>query len=285
MAYTNNWDETDPDGSIVAASDIDAEIQQVKTDVRERIEEVIPGWPDDSVEPKIMGPGTARIIVDTNANQPASPDFAGQLFYDTTNDELYVGVDASNWEVLPTGGQTWVVVDTEANMPSSPDFSGQLFYSSDTDRLWVGVGGSWEEFSGSGATSSGSGFSIYSAASPETWTNTTGSLITKFQGYGQIVDNESAVMFNFPFHAKVFDLFARFGGGPGAGNSVTYTVRKGQADTGLDVQLTDSTGTAREVSTSVEFPKDTFFSMKIELSDGISIGNHLEWRLRVQDIS
>ncbi len=58
MAYTIPWDESDPDGSITAASDIDAEFQQLKTALRERLEQVIPDFGDDMVDPKVIPAGS-----------------------------------------------------------------------------------------------------------------------------------------------------------------------------------------------------------------------------------
>ncbi len=53
MAFTNPWDESDPPGG-QDANTADTEIQQVKVDVRERIETVLPGWSDDLEDPKIF---------------------------------------------------------------------------------------------------------------------------------------------------------------------------------------------------------------------------------------
>lgn len=107
MAYTNNWDETDPDGAVVAASDIDREIRQVKVDVRERLEQVIPGFGDDSVDPKVMGEGTARLTVDTSGNRPSTPSLEGEAFFESDNDNLYVA------EPDGSGGLQWAIVSLD----------------------------------------------------------------------------------------------------------------------------------------------------------------------------
>jgi hypothetical protein len=54
MAYTIPWDEASPDGAITPAADIDVELQNLKTSIRERIEDVIPDWANDGVDPKTI---------------------------------------------------------------------------------------------------------------------------------------------------------------------------------------------------------------------------------------
>jgi len=54
MAYVIPWDEASPDGAITPAADIDVELQDLKTSVAERLEQVIPGWRDDLVDPKVI---------------------------------------------------------------------------------------------------------------------------------------------------------------------------------------------------------------------------------------
>ena len=56
MAYTVPWDEASPDGAITPAADIDVELQNLKTSVAERLEDVIPDWRDDLVDPKVLAP-------------------------------------------------------------------------------------------------------------------------------------------------------------------------------------------------------------------------------------
>lgn len=54
MAYSIPWDEASPDGAITPAADLDVEIQDVKTSLRERLEQVIPDFGDDLVDPKVI---------------------------------------------------------------------------------------------------------------------------------------------------------------------------------------------------------------------------------------
>lgn len=75
MAYNIPWDESAPDGSITAAADIDVIIQQLKESIRERLEDVIPDWANDGVDPKTI-PLASIIGVDSyivfNADSYAS---------------------------------------------------------------------------------------------------------------------------------------------------------------------------------------------------------------------
>lgn len=75
MAFTNPWDETVPQGSD-AANEIEKFIQNVKIDVRERIETVLPGWTDDLEDPKVF-PGwllrkTDTVLLAAVTNQKVS---------------------------------------------------------------------------------------------------------------------------------------------------------------------------------------------------------------------
>lgn len=54
MPYTVPWDESSPDGAITPAADIDVELQDLKTSLRERLEQVIPDFGNDLVDPKVI---------------------------------------------------------------------------------------------------------------------------------------------------------------------------------------------------------------------------------------
>lgn len=240
MAYSNSWDETDPDGAVVSSSQIDEEINQVKTDVRERIEQVIPGWADDTVDPKVLGEGEGRILVDTEGNLPGSPDFEGQVFYATDTDNLYVATDASTWTQFTP--------------------------------------------SGTGGGSKGSGYSLLTFLNWSQVGNSSGSLRTLYTGVARTDASEVDVLVQMPFQCEVFHFEVYWPNTPGTGNSVTYVVRKNQADTALSAQITDSGTRTLEASTSVQFAKDDDFSVAVELTDGITADNPA-WKLRVQDLS
>ena len=72
MAYVIPWDEASPDGAITPAAYIDVELQDLKTSVAERLEDVIPGWRDDLVDPKVLAP----YVID-NSSVWATYDFSG----------------------------------------------------------------------------------------------------------------------------------------------------------------------------------------------------------------
>lgn len=91
MAYSESWDEAAPPGSSNAAT-IDTIIQLVKTALRERLEQVIPDFGDDLIDPK-------RIVIgiDVVANRPAAIDaYAGEVFYATDETIIYV-FDGTDW--------------------------------------------------------------------------------------------------------------------------------------------------------------------------------------------
>jgi hypothetical protein len=106
MAYTVPWDESSPDGAITPAADIDVELQDLKTSVAERLEQVIPGWRDDLVDPKVI-PST---VID------ASTAFSWSIFF------------ASGTTIIPnTGVQTQISLTLGLNSPG--------------DNPWVVTGG------------------------------------------------------------------------------------------------------------------------------------------------
>lgn len=101
MAYTKAWNESAPLGTADAGT-LDTIIQDVKVSLRERLEQVIPNFGTDATDPKILLEGSARILVDTTSNMPANPDFEGQCFWSSDDEELYVGV-GSSWVQIPIG--------------------------------------------------------------------------------------------------------------------------------------------------------------------------------------
>ena len=107
MAYSKGWDASEPDGAITPAADIDVEIQDTKVAVGERLVEVIPLWADDLEQPKKLS-----IIVDVIANRAATPDFAGEMFFATDTQVLYVADATPEWK--STGG---IVVEEGEEQP------------------------------------------------------------------------------------------------------------------------------------------------------------------------
>jgi hypothetical protein len=68
MVYNIAWDESQPDGS-EAANTIDTEIQQLKESIRERLEDLIPDWDDDGVDPKVLAlPSNERALLTLNSS-------------------------------------------------------------------------------------------------------------------------------------------------------------------------------------------------------------------------
>lgn len=144
MAYTNSWDEAQPAGS-AAANTLDTIIQNVKKDVRERIEDAFPDWANDAVDPK-------RVVIhyDTAANIPASPN-TGEFFYETDTSllKLYNG---SSWTTIQAAGGAGAYVETGAlgARPAAGN-AGRLYYATDVETLYVDDGTSWDAIGGTGS--------------------------------------------------------------------------------------------------------------------------------------
>lgn len=51
------WDEASPSGATTPADTIDTELQNLKISIRERLEDLIPDWSDDTVCPKVLAGG------------------------------------------------------------------------------------------------------------------------------------------------------------------------------------------------------------------------------------
>lgn len=54
VAYTKSWDESAPIGATTPAADLDVIIQDLKIALRERLEQVIPDFGNDGVDPKVI---------------------------------------------------------------------------------------------------------------------------------------------------------------------------------------------------------------------------------------
>lgn len=96
MPYTREWDEASPDGATTAAADIDTVFQHLKTDLRERLAQVIPGWADEDVDPKRIA-----VTIGTLANRPATPS-NGEIYFATDESLLYIYT--GTWETVAGGG-------------------------------------------------------------------------------------------------------------------------------------------------------------------------------------
>lgn len=104
MAYSIGWNEAQPDGAVVNADDLDLEIRNLKTSLRERLEQVILDWGTDAVDPKVMVEGSARASVATaDPGVPGGVDRDGFLWYKSDLEALYVYEGTAYQQVM--GGQ------------------------------------------------------------------------------------------------------------------------------------------------------------------------------------
>lgn len=84
MAYVKPWNESLPDGSESAAT-IDTIIADLKTAIRERLEDFFPDWTDEGVDPKRPASGYPRAIVTRSGTQnianntPTKVEFSSEV--------------------------------------------------------------------------------------------------------------------------------------------------------------------------------------------------------------
>lgn len=154
MVYSISWDEGVPVGATTPAADIDTEIQKVKTSLRERLEDVLPDFDDDLLDPK-------KITIDSDvlANRPASPSYQGQLYFASDTSSLYIGDAALAWIAVAT-----VVEEGDDETPSA-SFSVTAALSS-TYNLPADT--NWHKLSG--WTVKGTRGTFYSGGSPTRFT-------------------------------------------------------------------------------------------------------------------
>lgn len=99
MVFTNPWDESDPPGG-QDANTADTEIQQVKVDVRERIETILPGWTDDLEDPKLF-PGWLLQKANTFSLASSTLDIVDWTV-EIRDTDAFIAVTAQN-VVIPAG--------------------------------------------------------------------------------------------------------------------------------------------------------------------------------------
>lgn len=134
MAYSIPWDEADPPGATTPADTIDTELQELKVSIRERIEDVIPDWSNDAVDPKTISTTTSSYSVynaDTGVEASNSvdkevlfllvtgtTDASGNLQIDFTN--LTGSLTNTDWSLFGSFVvDKNVVIDSSVNLGSN----------------------------------------------------------------------------------------------------------------------------------------------------------------------
>jgi len=113
MAYTNPWDNSAPDGSIVQASDLDQVIKDLKVDITERMDNLVGAgvWANNGIDPKPLLNGYATIFVSASTAAPSVPSATypeadGYVWYHTDRRVIQIRESAA-WE--DSGGLSeWV---------------------------------------------------------------------------------------------------------------------------------------------------------------------------------
>lgn len=148
MAYSVSWDEGVPVGATTPAADIDTEIQKVKTSLRERLEQVMPDFDSDVLDPKKL-----TIDADVLASRPANPSYQGQMYFATDTGSFYVGNAALEWVTSTT-----IVEEGDDETPSA-SFSASMTltasYQLPADTNWHVLSG-WSVKGSRGTFYSGS---------------------------------------------------------------------------------------------------------------------------------
>jgi len=139
MAYGQGWDASAPDGAITPAADIDAEIQDTKVAVGERLVEFVPEWADDLKQPKKIS-----IVSGAHADRPATPDFQGEMWFSIDTQILYIADATPEWK--STGG-----IAVEDGDPEAPPSTTLYIYAKlaglgtiPATNSWTLLGG-WED--------------------------------------------------------------------------------------------------------------------------------------------
>lgn len=130
MAYQRSWDESSPPGTL-PADQIDTAIQNDKIATRERLEQVIPGFGDDNVDPKRV----RSLLIGTLAQRP-SVNFGGAIFYATDENKLFYSDSGGNWQDWPSSGSGVTLLRgtaVERPNPATADF----YYATDTGQFFV----------------------------------------------------------------------------------------------------------------------------------------------------
>lgn len=131
MPYVQPWDETTPDGAVTPANTIDTIIINLETAIRERLQQVIPGFGNDLVDPKVLA-----VQSGVEANRPAVQS-VGHVYFATDTGRLWLGKADGTWvDIRET---SFVLVDVAASIPNPPKEKGILFYATDTKELSVSV--------------------------------------------------------------------------------------------------------------------------------------------------
>lgn len=150
MAYTRAWDETAPLGS-AAASSIDTIFQQLKTDLRERLNEVVVDFTADPVVPK---EGKGRVYYGTAADRAALTGMVeGQVWYESDTRVIWVYTGAA-WIIAAgpagcrgynnAGGFTNILAAATYNFIMDTelwDLGGYGNFGTNNQRLTVPTGG------------------------------------------------------------------------------------------------------------------------------------------------
>lgn len=97
MPYTKGWNESEPAGTSAAAA-LDSAIQDLKFGLRERLEQVIPSFGNDGVDPKVLAAGSARVVMGDEEAKP-EPDFVGQILYAEDTKRIFIAITLAGSEV------------------------------------------------------------------------------------------------------------------------------------------------------------------------------------------
>lgn len=129
MAYTKGWDESAPSGNL-PANQLDTALQETKTALRERLEQIIPHFANDAFDPKRV----VAVYSGTLQNRPAV-QHGGVVYVATDENKVYYSLPSGSWRAWPSEAGLTMLRGTAAGLPSPA--AHDFYYATDTKDLYV----------------------------------------------------------------------------------------------------------------------------------------------------
>jgi hypothetical protein len=222
---SRDWNESTPPGT-APANTLDTIIQHFKTDVRERVSVVIPGWANNGEDPKrVMLPG--GLI----AARPAGL-YTGEVYFasDTQTLSLWNGTE---WVDIAFSTITRPILTGTISARPAADGSGRAYFATDTEQFFVEANDTWFLISGgSGSVGATTGIST---------TNYTLSVSATFpDGGGPFTESIPLNVGNLPVGRTILNVNVTFGinGDSSPGGRVAVGVGSSITESSDDTTLT-----------------------------------------------
>jgi hypothetical protein len=139
MVYQKSWNESAPSGQL-PADQIDTAIQDDKIATRERLEQVIPGFSIDTVDPKRV----RAVLIGTKADRPEGQLFDGIIYLATDEDKVYYTTESGAWAPWPQAAGLTLAKGLEADLPSPAETT--FYIATDSAKLYYNDGADPPEY-------------------------------------------------------------------------------------------------------------------------------------------